>query len=96
MKYRACKAIAIFLQIIFVFYPPLVSARAGVIEKLRNDLEGHPGEDSFRAKRMNKHAFELRNKNPKETIKLAEEALRVSRQLNYEAGTAAAFPISFF
>ncbi len=55
---------------------------------LRAQLATHPQADTFRVNRLNELAYLLRGDLPQQTIQLAQEALTISRKLQYRRGEA--------
>jgi len=78
--------------LLLVLLLPIVSlfAQSPAVEALRNELKVHTAEDTVRVNRLNDLAFETRNKLPKESFACSQEAIKISRKINYPRGEATA------
>ncbi|WP_420149759.1 tetratricopeptide repeat protein [Spirosoma sp.] len=80
------------LLVVFLFGLNIVGARGqdSLRNALRTQLANHTQSDTIRINQLNRLAFLWRGEQPRQTVLLAEEALRLSRKLHYRRGEATA------
>lgn len=86
-----------YLLVLLILIPFTASANLtgqALIDSLKKELQSdkfRSAKDTFKVKLLNNLAFKLSNKNPEEGLKYANEALKLSEEINWKKGIGVAY-----